>query len=283
MSALVRFGLRLPTAISGGAGTSPLPRLVELARAAEQSGFDSLWVADRPGEDDGSVGELEAYTLLGALATSTSMSRLGALASPAGARPPSLLAKQVTALDVISGGRAVLGMRAARGVHRGRYARLQEAASLCRAMFEHAESTLHGRWYRIEQAANRPPPVRAGGPPLVVAGRGGRRLLEVAVRVADGVHVEASTSRLARLVPQVRERQQRNGKPSHELWVTAGLTLSRGAWSSAGAPAVVEAVGRLLEAGAQGVVLDAPVGVRPDAVTGVGHALLKAYGAAGAA
>lgn len=279
MPGRVRLGLRLPTSISAGPGASPLPRLVELARAAEGAGFDSLWVPDRAGDPDTqATGALEAYTLLGALATATERARLGALSSPVGNRPPSVLAKQVTCLDVLSGGRAVLGL-AVGTARRGRHARLEEAVSVCRAMFEHAESTVNGRWFHTERAANRPSPRHAGGPPIVVAGRSGRRLVEVALRVADAMHVETSTTRLRRLVAHVAARHESSGRPLRPLWVTAGVILSRGAWSASGASAVVEAVGLVLEAGAHGVVLDAPVGVRPDAVAGAGEALVRAYGA----
>lgn len=279
MSHPVRFGLRLPPQVSWAAGSSPLPRLVELAQAAEQSGFDSLLVSDGPtAAEGGAGGGLEAVTFLGALATATATAHLGVLNSPAGWRPPSLLAKQITAVDVISGGRAVLGMSTGGGVGPGRYSRLEEALTVCRAMFEHADSTVHGRAYRIDNAANRPRPLQRGGPPLVATGRPSRWLLQVALRVADAVHLEPPPPRLEVVVAAVSRQGRLTAHPRGSLGISVSVAVDPGAWRFGGAAAVVQAVGSVLGAGAHGVVLDTAADARPEAVAEVGRALVESFG-----
>lgn len=279
MRAPVRFGLRLPAVL--GAAPDALGRLLGLARAAEEAGFDSLWVPDHPaGTARSTERALEAYTMLGALAAVTTTVRLGALASPAGARPPALLAKQVTALDVISGGRAVLGIRTGGAAGTSRYARLEEAASVCRAMFEHEESTVQGRWFRIERAANRPAPLQPGGPAVLMAGKGSRLFLQAVARVGDAVHLEVRPPRLRRLVADLADEQRRGGRVARPLAVSATLRLPAPAWSGAdgGVARATALVGRALSAGIHGVVLDVPAATEPGALAALGAALLDTFG-----
>jgi F420-dependent oxidoreductase-like protein len=176
-----------------------------MAVAAERSGFDSVWVMDhfyqlpflgQPGDR-----MLESYTLLGALAARTSTARLGTLVTGVTYRNPAILAKQVTALDVISRGRAVLGIgaawfdleHAALGVPfppvGERMDRLEEALQICRAMFRDERPTFTGRYHRVEDAINHPPPVQPGGPPILVGGQGEKRTLRLAARYADAVNL----------------------------------------------------------------------------------------------
>ena len=113
----MRFGLQVPNfgddvkpgALFGG--------VVEMATAAEESGFDSVWVMDHffqlPPMGGPAAPMLDSYTLLGALAARTSKVRLGAMVTGVTYRNPAHLAKIVTTLDVISAGRAILGIGAA--------------------------------------------------------------------------------------------------------------------------------------------------------------------------
>jgi alkanesulfonate monooxygenase SsuD/methylene tetrahydromethanopterin reductase-like flavin-dependent oxidoreductase (luciferase family) len=153
----------------------------ELASAAERAGFSSVWLADpcpsTPVTAHATTPGPEAYTLLGALATCTSRVELGALVSEVACRHPSILAKVVTTLDVITSGRAVLGIGTATPpgaaslsadttTDAGR--RLAEAVQICRAMFTHDDVSFTGTHYRIEHARNLPPPVRPGGPRILI-------------------------------------------------------------------------------------------------------------------
>ncbi|MEU6404718.1 TIGR03560 family F420-dependent LLM class oxidoreductase [Streptomyces sp. NPDC046985] len=176
--------------------------VVDIARTAEASGFDSLWTMDHV-HQIASVGEadepiLEAYTTLAALAAVTSTARLGVLVSCTSFRNPALLAKMVTTIDVISGGRAVLGIGA--GWHeeethaygmdfspsaRQRLAQLDEAVQICRGMFTESAPRFSGTHYRVDEPLNVPGPLHPDGPPVLIGGGGERVLIPLAARRGD--------------------------------------------------------------------------------------------------
>ena len=140
---------------------------------------------------------LESYTLLGALGARTNRVRLGTLVTGVTYRNPALLAKIVTTLDVITSGRAILGIGAAwyDVEHEGlgvdfpsvgeRMDRLEEALQICRAMFTEDRATFDGRHYRVREARNLPRPVQQGGPPIMVGGGGEKRTLRLVAQYAD--------------------------------------------------------------------------------------------------
>lgn len=179
-------------------------RVVELARAAETAGFDLLTVMDHfyqiPGVGPEQNAMLEGYSALASLAGSTSRVKLGTLVTGVTYRNPALLAKTVTTLDVISKGRAILGLGAAwnEAEHIGygfdfppvreRMARLDEALTICRLMFTEERPSFEGKHYRIERALNSPRPVQASGPQILIGGAGERRTLRIAARHADLTH-----------------------------------------------------------------------------------------------
>ena len=178
-------------------------RIVAAAQAAERAGFDSLSVMDHFHQLPSFMARTdpipEAYVLLGALAARTSRIRLGTLVTGVTYRNPALLAKMVTTLDVVSGGRAYLGIGASWNEDeyraygfgdallpiRERLDRLEEALAVCRAMFTGSEAHFHGRHYRLEGALNHPRPVQPSGPPILVGGGGERRLLRLVAHYAD--------------------------------------------------------------------------------------------------
>ncbi len=211
---LIRLGLQLPIfAAPGQPAEGIFPNVVAAARTAEDVGFDSVWVMDHfaqlPWLGSRSEPMLEAYTLLGALAASTTSLNLGTLVTGVTYRNPALVAKMVTTLDVISGGRAICGLGAAwyEEEHAGhgydfpptgeRLDRLDEALQIVRAMFREELPSFAGRYYRIHDAANWPRPVRPGGPPILVGGGGERRTLRLVAQYADACNVfgDAATVR----------------------------------------------------------------------------------------
>ncbi len=179
-------------------------RVVELAQAAEKAGFGLVTVMDHFYQIGGVGPEtdpmLEAWATLGGLAARTKKVRLGTLVTGVTYRNPAMLAKMVTTLDVISGGRAVLGLGAAwnEDEHRGygfefpaireRMDRLDEALTICRAMFTQERPSFTGRYYRIDQALNSPRPIQKGGPRILVGGGGEQRTLKIAAKHADMTH-----------------------------------------------------------------------------------------------
>jgi len=199
------FGLHLPSYSFPGTPPERLfERVVALATAAEAAGFGLITVMDHFYQIRG-VGQetepmLEAYSTLAALSQRTSTVRLGTLVTGVTYRNPAILAKTVTTLDVLSGGRAMLGLGAAwnEDEHRGygvgfpavgeRMDRLDEALAICRAMFTEERPTFEGRHYRIDRALNVPRPIQPGGPKILVGGGGELRTLKIAAKHADMTH-----------------------------------------------------------------------------------------------
>ena len=143
---------------------------------------------------------LEAWSTLAALARETNRVRLGTLVTGVTYRNPALLAKTATTLDVISGGRAILGLGAAWNEveHDGygfdfppvreRMDRLDEALTIIRAMFTEERPTFEGRHYRVHEVLNVPRPIQPGGPRILVGGGGEQRTLRIAAKHADMTH-----------------------------------------------------------------------------------------------
>lgn len=196
------FGYHMPSQTFPGAATTDLfDRIAANVLAAEAAGFDLVTVMDHfyqisgIGQEDEPM--LEAYTLLGALAARTSRVHLGCMVTGVTYRNPALLAEQVTTLDAISKGRAVLGIGAAwnESEHMGlgfpfppvgeRMDMLEEAVQICRLMLTEERPTFDGRHYRIERALNSPRPVQDGGPPIMIGGSGERRTLRIVASYAD--------------------------------------------------------------------------------------------------
>jgi F420-dependent oxidoreductase-like protein len=199
------FGFHLPLYTYPGASSAELfDRVVEQAQAAESNGFSLVTVMDHLYQIAG-VGQvdepmLEGWSVLNALARETSSVRLGTLVTGVTYRNPAMLAKMVTTLDVISKGRALLGLGAAWNdvEHEGygyefprvgeRMDRLDEALTIAKAMFTEDRPTFEGRHYRIHEALNVPKPIQAGGPPIMIGGGGEQRTLRIAAKHADMTH-----------------------------------------------------------------------------------------------
>ena len=217
-------------------------RVVENAKAAERAGFDLVTVMDHLYQIRGIGPEtepmMEAYTTLSALATQTSRVKLGTLVTGVTYRNPALLAKMVTTLDVISKGRAILGVGAAwnEDEHRGygfefppiarRMDRLDEALTIARLMFTEDRPSFEGKYYRIDRAVNVPRPIQPGGPKILVGGGGERRTLRLLAQHGDIGHWFGGNLEDLKRKKQVFEQhcEAVNRDPS-EVLLTVGLTL----------------------------------------------------------
>ena len=164
--------------------------------------------------------------------------QLGTLVTGVTYRNPALLAKIVTTLDVISKGRAVLGIGAAwfeRGAHgarvrlpagtRERMDRLEEAVQICRAMFRDEHPSFDGRYYRIVEARNVPRPIRSGGPPIMIGGSGEKRTLRLVAQYADMCNVTGGPSTLAHKLDVLRKHCTDVGRDPGEITTTRMGTL----------------------------------------------------------
>ena len=177
--------------------------LTRVTMAAEDSGLDTVWVPDHllqadPHSTAGSAMP-EAYTTLGFLAGRTSRIGLGTMVSAVTFRPPALLIKAVTTLDVVSGGRARFGIGA--GHHGGearamglpfppaaeRFERLEETIRLAFQMWAGDESPFEARHYRLERPIGNPRPTRR--PPLLIGGTGEKKTLRLVAQYADACNV----------------------------------------------------------------------------------------------
>jgi len=170
------------------------PELVAMARAAEEVGFDSIWVGDHllyRGDDRPERGPWDAWTTLSALAAETERVHLGPLVACAAFHPPGILARMAATIDEISGGRFVLGIGAgwnraefdAFGIEYDRRAsRFEEAFDVIRRLLDGERVTAQGRFYRVEDAVLLPTPARRV--PLMV-GSNGDRLLRAALPHVD--------------------------------------------------------------------------------------------------
>jgi F420-dependent oxidoreductase-like protein len=199
------FGYHMPNYTFAGAhGGETFDRFLELALAAEAAGFDMVTVMDHFYQIRGVGPEtepmMEAYTTLGAMAARTSRVKLATLVTGVTYRNPALVTKMVTTLDVISKGRAILGIGAAwnEDEHRGyafefppigeRMDRLEEAVTIARLMFTQDRPSFEGKHYRIERALNVPRPVQPGGPKILIGGGGERRTLRILAKHGDMGH-----------------------------------------------------------------------------------------------
>jgi F420-dependent oxidoreductase-like protein len=201
----VRISLAVTDFSWPGPPTEIAARLGEVARAADEGGLDTLWVADHLLQADPNsrpeAEMLEAYATLGFLAARTERIRLGAMVSPITVRPPALLIKAVCTLDVLSGGRAWLGLGAGyehdearfMGLSRPplpeRFERLEETLRLAARMFSGDESMFEGRHYRLERPISSPAPLSRPRPPILVGGMGERRTLRLVARYADACNL----------------------------------------------------------------------------------------------
>jgi F420-dependent oxidoreductase-like protein len=232
---MTRFGVQLPN-FSGFDPSELFGHVASLATAAEEAGFDSVWVMDHffqlPSLGGPDQPMLEAYTLLGALAARTQRLQLGTLVSGVTYRNPGILAKIVTTLDVISGGRAILGIGGAwydvehQGLGIGfpgagvRLDMLEEAVQVCRAMFTGDDVSFSGTYYRLDHARNLPRPVQPGGPRIMIGGGGEKRTLRLVARYADMCNVTGDVSTLARKIGVLRRHCAEVGRDPAEVGVT---------------------------------------------------------------
>ncbi|HEX3454829.1 MAG TPA: LLM class F420-dependent oxidoreductase [Gaiellaceae bacterium] len=216
MRAPVRLGLQIPNFdLPGVAPEQLLDRLTAIAGAAEDAGFDSIFVMDHlhqiPGVGPPENRMLEGNTVLAALAGRTTRANLGLMVAGVTYRNPALLAKITTTIDVLSGGRAILGIGGAwyEEEHRAygfefppvgeRLARLGEALQIARMMFTQEQSTFEGRYYRVEGVMNNPRPIR-GDIPILVGGSGERKTLKLVAQYADACNIFGDPDRVRHLL-----------------------------------------------------------------------------------
>ena len=240
----VLFGLHHPSYTFPGVPDDRLfDRVVENAQAAEKAGFDLFTVMDHFYQIRGIGPEtepmLEAYTTLAAVAARTSRIKLSTLVTGVTYRNPALLVKEVTTLDIISKGRAVLGIGAAwnEDEHLGygfeyppigrRMDRLHEAVQIAKLMFTEERPSFTGEFYRIERALNVPRPIQKGGPKILIGGGGERRTLRILAEHGDIGHwFGAPVEELKRKKGVFEEHCAEVGRDPSQVLLTLGIGLA---------------------------------------------------------
>jgi F420-dependent oxidoreductase-like protein len=242
---MIRAGLQIPNFTYPGVAPDELfGRIAGIATTAERSGFDTIMVMDHfyqlplLGPPDHEM--FESYTLLGALAARTESAQLGTLVTGVTYRNPAILAKTVTAVDVISRGRAFLGIGAAwfEFEHQGlgvdfpptgqRFEMLEEALQICRAMFRGERPTFEGKHYRTREAINVPAPIREGGPPVMIGGQGEKKTLRLMAQYADMANFTASIDELPRKVEVLAQHCDDLGRDPATINKTPLLSVAIG-------------------------------------------------------
>jgi F420-dependent oxidoreductase-like protein len=201
----VKLGLHYWTFSTPSDPPAIAPTLTEAARIAEQAGFAAITVMDHyfqmeayaPADEP----MLEGYTTLGYLAAHTERMTLGLLCTGVMYRYPGMLAKIVTTLDVLSGGRARLGIGASwyEREQRGlgvpvvpvaeRFERLEETLQICRQMWSEDDGPYHGRHYQLAETLCSPAPISRPHPPIMIGGGGERKTLLLVARYGDACNL----------------------------------------------------------------------------------------------
>lgn len=237
---MTKLGYQIPNFTYPGVGPEGLFEAVaSQAEAAERSGFDTVLVMDHfyqlpllgPPENY----MVECYTLLAALAQRTSRVRLGALVTGNTYRNPALLAKIVTALDVVSSGRAQLGIGAGWfdvehealgfefGTFTDRFEKLEEALQIIIPMLRNERPTLVGRHYEVHDAINQPPPISRI--PVMIGGGGERKTLRLVAQYADESNLIAELAEIPRKLDALAAHCERLGRDRSEITVSTLHTV----------------------------------------------------------
>ncbi|MGV0581309.1 LLM class F420-dependent oxidoreductase [Mycolicibacterium elephantis] len=306
----IRLGLQIPN-FSYGTGVAQIfPTVIAQAQEAEAAGFDSVFVMDHfyqlPGLGTPDAPMLEAYTALGGLATATERVALGTLVTGNTYRNPTLLAKAITTLDVISQGRAVLGIGTGWyelehnslgyefGTFTERFNKLDEALQIILPMLHGERPTFSGKYYRTEEAMAEPR--FRDHIPLMIGGSGEKKTIPLAARHFDHLNLIAGFDELPRKLDVVKARCEEIGRDPATLQtsmlviaiigenVTGDLIpddFKQRAVYGSPEQVVEQLKTKLFDVGVDGVILS-PVtslnGYQPGGITAVGELLRPILG-----
>jgi F420-dependent oxidoreductase-like protein len=201
----MKIGLQIPSFTWPGGPSQIAPTLARIGRAAEEAGFASLWVMDHFFQI-GMIGKpeepmLEGYSALSFLASVTERVRLGTLVTGVVYRHPGILVKTATTLDVLSGGRAYLGIgagwyeREALGLGvpfpplKERFERLEEALQIAHQMWSGKVAPYNGKHFQLAETLNSPQPLSKPHPPIMVGGGGEKKTLRLVAKYADACNL----------------------------------------------------------------------------------------------
>jgi len=299
----IRLGLQIPNFSYGTPVSELFPAVKAQAQEAEAAGFDTVLLMDHLyqlptlGEPDEPM--LEAYTALGALASATERVQLSTLVTGNTYRNPTLLAKEITTLDVVSGGRAILGLGAGWfelehqqlgfefGTFTERFEKLEEALQIIIPMTHGERPTFSGKWYQTNDAINEPR--YRDHIPVMLGGSGEKKTFRMAAQYADHLNIIAGMTELPGKVRALHDRCAEVDRDPATLETSTLLTVvldgyeshrdideARGDRAVSGSAEKVadEIKRRVLDVGIDGVIVNLPTHrYTPGVITEVGEAL----------
>jgi len=299
----IRLGLQIPNFSYGTPVSELFPAVKAQAQEAEAAGFDTVLLMDHLyqlptlGEPDEPM--LEAYTALGALASATERVQLSTLVTGNTYRNPTLLAKEITTLDVVSGGRAILGLGAGWfelehqqlgfefGTFTERFEKLEEALQIIIPMTHGERPSFSGKWYQTKDAINEPR--YRDRIPVMLGGSGEKKTFRMAAQYADHLNIIAGMTELPGKVRALHDRCAEADRDPATLETSTLLTVvldgyesykdideARGDRAVSGSAEKVadEIKRRVLDVGIDGVIVNLPTHrYTPGVITEVGEAL----------
>jgi F420-dependent oxidoreductase-like protein len=267
----MKIGLQIDSFTWPGGTASIGPTLARVARQADDVGFDSIWVMDHffqirgvgPAEDP----MLEGWTTLGFLAANTSRARLGLMVGGVHYRWPGLWVKAATTLDVLSGGRAWLGIGAAWNQEESqglgfpfpplgeRFEMLDETLQIAHQMFEGergSEGQFHGRQYHAGRLMNSPQSISRPRVPIMIGGGGERKTLRLVAKYADATNVFGGPTAIHHKYEVLRQHCEDIGRDPNEIERSTlqGINLAAESPSQ-----TIDRFGELSDAGAQHIIV----------------------------
>jgi F420-dependent oxidoreductase-like protein len=272
----MKLGLQVPAFNWPGSPTNIGPKLAEVASAADEAGFASLWVMDHYFQIEPGVGKatdpmLEAYTALSHMAAATQRARLGCMVTGVIYREPAFLVKAVTTLDVLSGGRAYLGIgaawyeREARGLGfpfppvKERFERLEETLQIAKHLWSGNPAPYTGQHYQLAEPINSPQPLSQPHPPILIGGGGEKKTLRLVAQYGDACNLFTfgGMDQLRHKLDVLRVHCDHVGRPYDEIERTA-LGMVRFGPDGMDAASLVQQCHALADIGIQHFIFSIP-------------------------
>jgi len=265
----MKLGLQIPDFTWPGGPPELGPRLADVVRTADDVGFSSIWVMDHffqiPPVGPVELAMLEAYTTLGFIAANTSRARIGTMVTGVTYRHPAILIKQVTTLDVLSRGRAYMGIGAAwfEREHLGlgvpfppvseRFERLEETLQIALQMWSDNNGPYRGKHYQLEETLNSPQALTKPHPPILIGGSGEKKTLRLVARYADACNLFGDPPTVRRKLEVLRQHCEAEGRNYDDIEKTVLFPFNLGPDGS-GAERVVQRLAAFAEVGVQAVI-----------------------------
>jgi F420-dependent oxidoreductase-like protein len=295
----MKVGLQVPYFTWPGGPAALGETFAGVAKRAEDAGFASFWVMDHffqlPGLGAIDTDMLEGYSALSFAAAHTSRIKLGTMVTGVTYRHPGVLVKTATTLDVLSGGRAYLGIGAAwfEREHKGlgvpfpplkeRFERLEDALRIAKQMWSDDNGSFAGKHYQLEETVCVPRPVSRPHPPILIGGRGEKKTMRFVAKYGDAVNIvgaqlnDDGVAFVGHLLDVIKGHCAREGTDYDRIEKTVLLTLmmrdeAEGRWQTPGQ--VLETLRKLRDLGVDQPIFNMPDVDKPETLARVGEKII---------